>query len=594
MDPRFNLDNLDFRLKLAEVRTLSSDKQAQLRRDCQTNLRFLVNCVLRPDSRKFISLSERCHGRMIDTFLRMEPGVTFDQWSPVKERITLASRGIIKSTMGAGFLTQAVLCDPDIRILVVSGKMSLCETILESARKPFFSNEVLTYLFPEWAVEEEEDLGAKDFFLCPRRNHDLNLRDPTMSVATFDSVKAGGHFELIFFDDCTNEINNSSLEMAEKNEQHYDDTDPLVEPGGYRHFMGTRWAPDDIDLPQVLKRRGEVHEEETGEKNTTYLALPAWTLREGATYEEKEAIIERDRRNQLHPEDVILTWPEKLSSKVLWPKYRANPVKFNMQYLLRYTGSFLVESFPRDLLLRNTRPFAEGMPAAHDRWLAINWDLSGIHSGVRPKRTSDFTCGLAVMFELSTRRVFVYDAVLEVFSSSTDMARAIVQFYARQLRIAAVGICGIEDTLGARMLQGEINMIAQQLKVPIVINWNRIEMVANSKAMAIAKLSGAMKSGKVQFSSALPQRDEIFRQFEKWTPNAKRRKDDAPDCLAQIWKRYSDQIGPGTVPVLQPSDQPLFAPDGAPDVPDPHADERENADITWLQSMTVPHAGQGS
>jgi hypothetical protein len=592
-----SLDNLNFRLTLHDVEQKTAVERAVIARECQTNLRFLVNCVLRPASRRFSPLNERTHGRIFDSFLRPDPDKLYSEWSPViKERVTLAFRGALKSTIVGGFLTQVILCDPDVRMLILSGKLLHAKTIMSLGRQPFLTNEVIRYLFGSeeqpgrrgWEIEEE-DLGG-DYFICPRRDPTLNLRDPTLAIGTFDSVKAGGHYEFLIFDDCTNEINCATPELVAKNEEHWDDTEGLIEPGGYRHFLGTRWGPNETDLPEVIRRRGEVYEaEHFGEKNTSYVTVPVWTLYDGRTPAEDEATKERDRKNVLHTDDVDLTWPEKLSTKVLWPKYRANPQKFNGQYLLRWRGTFTSESFTRELLLTSTRPFAEGMPAAHDRFLVVNWDMAGIYTGRRPKVGFDYSCGMAGMFELSTRRLFLYDAFMEVFSSSTDAATAIVQFFARQLRVGPVGVCRIEDALGIRMLEGEITAVAKQLGVPIQIYWDAPDNHAGQKDAGISMLAGAMKRGLVQFSTGIPHRDELFKQFEAWTPQkSTRRKDDGPDCCAQIWRRYNGQIFPNMVATLQPSGFTFET--EVPQEVDSHADERENADIDLLQRMTCPHA----
>src|SRR6267142_150273 len=472
-----SLDELrDFRLTIGGVRQLTPDEATVVKYLCQTNLRFLVNCVLRPSSRKFLPFNERAHGKIFDSFLRPDPDKVCEEWSPIKERVTLAFRGATKSTIVGGFLTQVILCDADIRILVVSGALKHSKTITQLARQPFVSNEVVKHLFPEWALEEVDNVG--DNFESPRRNPELNLRDPTISIGTFESVKAGGHFELLVFDDCTNEINCATPELVEKNEQHYDDTEGLIEPGGYRHFFGTTWATEETDLPQVIRQRGEEYaKEHDGEQNTTYVAIPVWTLKD--PYDPD--VMERDRKSTLHPDDVNLTWPEKLTSKFLWPKYRANPRKFNGQYLLRWRGLFLTESFTKELLESSTRPFAEGMPFPHDRFLVVNCDMGGIFSGRRPKRAFDYSCLVAAMFELSTRRVFFYDAMLEVFVPSTDAATAIVQFFARQLKIGPVGVCRIEDNNGIRMLEGELNSTAKRLGVALQIMWDPAEKKENSK-----------------------------------------------------------------------------------------------------------------
>jgi hypothetical protein len=99
-----------------------------------------------------------------------------------------------------------------------------------------------------------------------------------------------------------------------------------------------------------------------------------------------------------------------------------------------------------------------------------------------------------------------------------------------------------------------------------------------------------MKRGLVQFATNIPHRDQLFKQFENWAPHkSERRKDDGPDCAAQIWRRYNGEIFPNMVTTLQPSGF-TFEPE-IPEEVDPHADERENADIELLARMTMPHAG---
>lgn len=580
----------DFRLTAADVNKLNDKERDLVKYLCLTSLRFLVNCVLRPANPRFLPFNERTHGKIFDSFLKADPLKPYDQWSDIKERVTLAFRGATKSTIVAGFITQMVLCDKNIRIMILSGKLQHAKTILASARRPFLANDAILALFGGvgpggYGITIDEAAG--DSFMCPCRDPELNLRDPTIQIATFDSVKAGAHIEIAIFDDCTNEINCANPELVEKCEQHWDDTYELLEPGGYRHFFGTRWADDDTDLPQVIRQRGlDYAEENEGIVNTTYVAVPVWELKDPNNPD----VIERDRKNKLTPTDVNLIWPQKVTSRFLWPKYRANPEKFNKQYLLRYRSSLTAESFTEELLVGNTRPFAEVMPLPHDRFMVICWDLGGVYSGRRAKNSSDFSCGMAGMFELSTRRLVLYDALLEVFISSTDISTAIVQFYARQMKIGKVGICSIEDAFGARNLEGEITRIAKELNVPLTISWDVPDNTENSKNVAIGLLCGGMKKGLVNFSSTIPYRDVIFSQFKKWLPTPGKRKDDAPDTAAKIFK-YASGIFPNVVTTMQPSNQEFTFEPEIPAEIDPHADEAQNADIALLRSMTVPHAG---
>jgi hypothetical protein len=583
-----SLDELGgFRLTATDCLAMNEVEKKIVCYMMQTNLRFLVNCVLRPASKKFLPFSEKSHGKIFDSFLRPDPEKNWDEWSLIKERVTLAFRGATKSTIVGGFLTQVVLCDPNIRVLVLSGKLTQAKTIIGLARQSFVSNEVIRVLFTDWMIPESQNTG--DTFTSPRRDPTFMAveRDPTLSTGTFESTKAGGHYELLVFDDCTNEINCATPELVEKNEAHYDDTDGLIEPGGYRHFFGTRWAPDETDLPEVIRLRGiEYAQENHGERNTEYTFVPVWALKDPTD----QAVQDRDKKNKLQLEDVELTWPEKLKGSFLWPKYRANPSKFNGQYLLRWRGTFLNESFTSELLEGATRPFAEGMPLPHDRFLVINFDMGGIFTGRRPKSGYDFSCAIAAMYELSTTRLFVYDCFMEVFSSSEEAAVMMVKFYDKQLKIGPVGVCGVEDANGIRMLEGELNRTAKQLNVPFTIVYYPTENTENSKNIAIAMLHGPMKKGKIQFSNTLPYKEDIFKQFQNWSPiRGRRRKDDGPDNIANIWKRHSQEIHPNMVAAMQSSGmEHQYVPELPAEV-DPHADEKLYADFDVLNSMTVAH-----
>lgn len=110
---RRDLNNLNFRLRLEDLSGRPESLLAQVRRECQTNLRFLANCVMRPTSTRFASLRESYHGLMIDSFLEPNPDVAYDEWSSIKERVTKVNRGGLKSTVVASFHVQVQLCDPN-------------------------------------------------------------------------------------------------------------------------------------------------------------------------------------------------------------------------------------------------------------------------------------------------------------------------------------------------------------------------------------------------------------------------------------------------------------------------------------------------
>lgn len=602
-----NLEDKDYqgRITLTDVQRMDDATRGLCRYMCQSDLRFLANCVLRPNNpKRFPTLIEKVHGKIIDALPQPKPDKEWYEWDEKDEFVVLASRGMLKSTIGAAFLTQNILAFPDIRILIMSGKIDKAKSILSVARKPFFTNDVIRFLFPEWAIDDDE--GAEEF-TCPYRNPELDLRDPTLSVASFDSVKAGGHYELILLDDATNEINSSTPENCEKTFGTYDDTDELVEPvpptdlpnctsGGYRVFLGTKWLEE--DLPEYIRKKGAEDAEKSGKATVSYFKLPAWTLRTDGTPLEREQRKEREKVGTLTPDDVILTWPEKLNATFLFKRYRKNRADFYKQYLLDASIE-QQRSFDDATLTRQFRPQYEviNIPK-HDRTVICYWDLSSVWTGRRKKSDSDFSCGIVAVFQNSTGKMYVVDCILDHFTSGRDVANAVIRLYKNSLWWSSEGsiLHGMEDAAGARNLESQIHEIAaeQNINLPS-ITWWLTENTLNIKNINIGVLASAMQADSVIICSNIPYVDDIKAQFEKWSIDAKRRKDDGPDCIAQVWQHYRLLIKPNIPKSLEPSgpimDWEIPAPvefkkEAEPE-PDYHAEEAENADINWLKSFTV-------
>lgn len=590
-----NLEDKDYqgRITLTDVQGMNEETRDRVRLMCQCDLRFLANCVLRPNNpKRFPTLIEKVHGKIIDAFPKPDPNVDWNEWDERDEFVIMASRGMLKSTIGAAFLTQNILAFPDIRILIMSGKIDKAKSILAVARKPFLTNEVIRFLFPEWALDEN-DISAEEF-TTPRRNPELDLRDPTMSVASFDSVKAGGHYELILLDDATNEINSSTPDNCEKTFGTYDDTDELIEPGGYRVFLGTKWLEE--DLPEYIRKKGAEDAEKSGKITVSFFKLPAWTLRTTGTPYEIEQRKEREKTGTLMPNDVDLTWPEKLNSDFLFKRYRRNRADFYKQYLLDASIEQM-RSFPDDVLTRQFRPQYEATRIPlHDRTVICYWDLASVWSGRRKKSESDYSCGIVVVFQNSTGRMYVVDAVLDHFTSGRDVANAIIKLYKNAIYWASEGeiLHGMEDAAGARNLESQIYEIAKEQETHLpTITWWLTENTLNIKNINIGVLASAMREGSVVICSNIPYVDDIKMQFEKWSIDAKRRKDDAPDCISQIWQHYRLQIKPKTVDPLKPNApiikwEPELPPQSLKEPePDYHAEELQNADVEWMKSFTA-------
>lgn len=584
-----SLDDLNFVLTIKDLQNCDPKQIEGFRDACLVNLRFLANCVLRPNvPKKFPPLKEAVHGAIIDALLKPHPKKHLEDWDNIKQFVVLASRGILKSTLGMALLTQIVLCDPDIRILVMSGKLDKAESILAGARDPFLNNEVLRYLFPEWMIEKS-DIRVGDFLL-PHRNKALNYRDPTIGTSSFDSVKAGGHFEIILFDDCTNEVNSKTTENCQKTIDQYTDTFPLVEPGGYRIFLGTKWNED--DLPSFIKKESDAELAANAEATAKYFVLPVWALRTDGTPAEIEARNKRETQGKLTEADVILTWPEKLTFKFLAPDYRgSNRHKFYCQYLLDPKIE-QKHSFSAEVLDRQFCDRAELKKVAyHDRAVCIFIDPASVFSGRRRASETDYSAGAVGVYEKSSGRLYVVDLFLEHFVSGSDICRGIINLFKTAEMYGPIYSFDIEDANGSTGLGDLLSRIAQETGVDLMPpNWREPDNSSNSKNQHIAILASAMQEGKVFVLNDIPHVDEVREQFVRWTIDAKRRRDDAPDCISLIYRHYKNQIAPNEVSATQSSEF-VWMPDSVRPVEggpvDNHADEAANADIDWLAKDTV-------
>ena len=556
-------------LAVKDLIALTKLEVEDLRFRCQTELFFLADVVLR--NKKDPPLVPEVHGTICSQLLNKHPVVPLEQWSNIKERVILSSRGTLKTTIESADIVQSILCYPNVRILILSGKLDLAKSILGLVRGHFESNEVLQFLFPDWC---KVSLSSSSEWFTSSARKGVNYREPTISISTFDAVKAGGHFDQLICDDITNEVNNSTSEQTEKTIQQYDDLAPLLEPGGYITFTGTRWAED--DLPEVIRQRGEEYEREYGVKKVTYFCQPAWTLRTCEIATEQIALLEREKAGKLDPKDVILLWPQKLTAKYLWPMYKSNFQKFSCQYLMDPSAA-KIGSFTKNLLERSVRAMSD-CPLPHKSWSFQNWDLAGV-SG---KSGVDYSLGISVLWE-DTRRMFIFDCVMERFTSSTKKCWAIINFHKKHNPLK----CRIEDSNGSRNLEGELLALSKQAGVNLNIEWVPPENKNDAKTRRVMDLVDPMEKGLVQFYERLPHLEEIKRQFLKFTPKSKKL-DDGPDCVAQLWQQYNMQIHPAAIERMQPSNRPLIW-----TVPEVVTDDLENADINWLRTGTVPHASQG-
>lgn len=449
-------------------------------------------------------LNERVHGPVCQFFVQKKPGLSIAQQDARKERLLLDPRGHFKTTLDTIDIVQWILNFPDIRILIMSGKVDVAKEMIKGVSAAFQECDKLARLFPELCGPDQG--GATQF---TSKGRTLTIRkEPTVMISSGESVKAGLHFDVIKGDDLVNEINTANREQIAKTINLWNYATPLLEPFGYRDLIGTRYAEDDL--------YGWAKE---NKKNLLTFERPVWTFKD-----EKVAEQVRLGKRKLEATDVDLLFPERFTFEWLNDQRVLDAYIFNCQYLNDPTP-IDTATFSRDQIMSHIIPHAH---IPHSGTVVQVWDIG---TGTA---ASDYSCCATGLYD-ADGNLFILDLLVERFQPF-ELANAIVMQY-KKWRPSK---CGIEKNNGANMLAPTIDIISRQMGIYMNIEWFQITRSDDSKELRIKGLQPLLINNKLYFSAqiGLRTREEMIKQFTKFP---KGRKDDAPDAIAHLL-RYRSNI----------------------------------------------------
>jgi predicted phage terminase large subunit-like protein len=154
------------------------------------------------------------------------------------QTIDLAPRGCGKSRIGnIAYVTQRVLQDPNIRILVTSDTDTHAVRFISTVKDalqyhPLIKRNFGTLVGPRWKEHEAEILGR-----------DRIMTEATVTAAgAFSGAVTSGHYDLIICDDLVNFDNARTDASRERLWEWFKLTlYPTLIPGGEIHVLGTRY-----------------------------------------------------------------------------------------------------------------------------------------------------------------------------------------------------------------------------------------------------------------------------------------------------------------------------------------------------------------
>lgn len=455
------------------------------------------------------SLVERVHGVVCNEFfVQKDRRKAFALQSPVHNRLLLDPRGHFKTTLDIADSIQWLLNFPNCRILFMSGTQELAKRMVHEARSHFEQNVTLRKLFPEYAGD---NIGNSSEMTVSCRTR--VRREPSITISTIGSVKAGSHYDIIKYDDLVHEQNVGTPEQLQETSDAYDFTFPLLDPGGYRDVIGTRYSPDDLYGRILADTRG-----------WNVLARRACkTDKTGA------------------PSEPLL-FPERFTVSELSDYWRSNQWQFSCQYL---NEPRTPDSFPmtRDAIIAHTVPRAK-IPRG-TRFAA--WDLAFTNHS-----TSDFTA--CVVGSVDSRgRLFVLDAVRGRWSPFDIVLRFFeVWLKWRPQRVA------IEDNGGSQLLAPGLSAFASEHGFTPVIDWVK---PVGPKQNRVLSLDPLLRDEKLWFSAEANEYAELVNELTSFGQKSMPRKDDLADALALLSKyRGAVDTVPNalSVPLGMPPVHPLY------------------------------------
>jgi hypothetical protein len=367
-----------------------------------------------------------------------------------RDFLQLCSRNSYKSTFIRVWSLTAVLCCPDIRLLLCSETTKLVKSFVRSFRAYWergsgAQNERFHQLFPDYLIEAGD--GSVLSFQSPMAH--LNLPQETAEVTSLESSSTGSRFDLGIFDDVISNMNTGNEEMREGGIAKFDALQKLKEVGGISITIGTAWHPQDL-YAELLKRA------EGGSELAVHLA-PAWTVKPEAQKKDIHDLVESDIETLLFPSRLTFAFLKKELGRT-----PAQEKLFRSQNLIEFVSDEEQEvlNFDEDLLRKSIIPVSEIPPGR---------DILTLDIATSTSKWADLSCITAARLA-KNRQGFWTVYILDQDSGrlkSADLAMALARMtktYNPQTILA-------ERPFSADLLEAEFRRAAQRLEVPLPIFW---------------------------------------------------------------------------------------------------------------------------
>lgn len=485
-------------------------KKLEERARAKTDRLFLAREVLGYD------FTEETHRELFEQYPQFDESKTWIEQFTKRDILILWPRGHYKSTAVNVICIQAILINPNIRIILMQGTIKTTKKMLGEIASHFMGtaqNSRLQELFPEYCGVKEEDgkwkFGKKvlgytaEQFTTPARMR-KQLAQATCTVASPKSVKTGQHYDLGIFDDLVNDQNYKNPTVLEKVEEDFNMCLPLIDPGCPRFVSGTRYAFGDL-YENIIRRNLK---EGVLENEKWIVSLKTcWKEDGGVRFPQQKA---RDGR--------LVGFTKEMLQQIM----RDTPAIFASQYL----NQPALESM--QVLTREQMEAAalvpQLAPALSQAVLFVDLAAEGVHPD-----------DSVIISGKMDARGCMY--VVDGRGGTWTVPQLAFNLIDMSLRHRPQKIM-IEKTASAQYFVEYLKMVCKERGVQLPLDYIKVDNRADAKNIRVQAMAGHVKGGRLKFFLSLPCWEKLVEQTIQF-PKGRYGHDDYADTVALMASSFS-------------------------------------------------------
>lgn len=461
----------------------------------QRDLYFFCNEIL-----GYKDMLPRVHQQACDLF-GPPPDLSkpFEQQDEIHNYLYLDPRGEFKTSISLGKTIQNVINFPDVAILRMSGVENLVKRTIQEMRDQYLTNSTFRSLYPDhvpYSSKRGEDgmapteWGTAYGATSPARKRPR--REPSISISTLESVKAGSHYEWITGDDVVHEKNYQTRELLQKTIDDWDLSRNLLNPQGYRELDGTRYDWSDL--------YGRVIEQNQKVGAWRILCRPIWT--DDLEFAKRNGFVIPE---DYQPGDLLHLHPERWTLRELAEIQEDNQYLFNCQRLNNPVPQS-ADNFPMLELIKHT--------VTRDKYPdtgLLNLFMASWFDLADPEAEP----AVIVVGGWDARsRLFLVDLSVGRFKPS-QLIEQLIQFWYKWPISRVV----FEDKRRQRLLEAGLNAKLREVRLSMPIDWVKFggsQQTEDDLINQVLALEPLLRSKQLWFHKELPHLTNLYLQFSRF------------------------------------------------------------------------------